>query len=76
MICKKIVNDNVEIVLYAYDSSIIITTLNPTNFTNSANKILQDINKWFTTTLLSLNACGNLPQSSFTLVPVSESPAV
>jgi hypothetical protein len=25
-------------------------------YTNSANKILQDINKWFTTNLLSLNA--------------------
>jgi hypothetical protein len=37
------------------DTSIIITTLNPTDFTNSANKILQDINKWFTTNLLSLN---------------------
>jgi hypothetical protein len=44
------------VVLYADDTSIIITSLNPTNFTNSANKILQDINKWFTTNLLSLNA--------------------
>jgi hypothetical protein len=52
----KIVNDNHEVVLYADDTSIIITSLNPTNFTNSANKILQDINKWFTTNLLSLNA--------------------
>jgi hypothetical protein len=38
------------------DTSIIITSFNPTNFTNSANKILQDINKLFTTNLLSLNA--------------------
>jgi hypothetical protein len=38
------------------DTSIIISSLNPTNFINSANKILQDINKWFTTNLLSLNA--------------------
>jgi hypothetical protein len=52
----KIVNDNAEVVLYADDTSIIITRLNPTDFTNSANKILQDINKWFTTNLLSLNA--------------------
>jgi hypothetical protein len=36
--------------------SIIITSLNPTDFTNSANKILRGINKWFTTNLLSLNA--------------------
>jgi hypothetical protein len=52
----KIVNDNVEVVLYADNTSIIITSLNPTDFTNSANKILQDINQWFTTNLLSLNA--------------------
>jgi hypothetical protein len=44
----KIVNDNVEVVLYVDDTSIIITSLSPTNFTNSANRILQDINKWFT----------------------------
>jgi hypothetical protein len=50
----KIVNDNIEVVLYADDTSIIITSLNPTTF--SVNKILQDINKWFTTNLLSLNA--------------------
>jgi hypothetical protein len=35
---------------------MIITSLNPTDFTNSANKILHDINKWFTTNLLPLNA--------------------
>jgi hypothetical protein len=52
----KIANDKAEVVLYADDTSIIITSFNPTNFTNSANKILQDINKWFTTNLLSLNA--------------------
>jgi hypothetical protein len=52
----KIVNDNAEVVLYADDTSIIITSLIPTDFTNSANKILQDINKWFTTNLLSPNA--------------------
>jgi hypothetical protein len=38
------------------DTSIIITSLNITNFTNSANKILQDMNKCFTTNLLLLNA--------------------
>jgi hypothetical protein len=40
----------------ADNTSIIITSPNPTDFTNSANKILQDINKWFTANLLSLNA--------------------
>jgi hypothetical protein len=39
-----------------YMDSIIITSLNPTDFTNSENKIPQDINKWFTINLLSLNA--------------------
>jgi hypothetical protein len=29
----KIVNDNSEVVLYADDTSLIITSLNPTNFT-------------------------------------------
>jgi hypothetical protein len=48
----KIVNDNAEVVLYAEDTSIIITSLNPTDFTNSANKILQYINKWFTAHVL------------------------
>jgi hypothetical protein len=52
----KIVNDNAKVVLYVDDTSIIITSLNPTNFANSANKLLQDINKWFTTNLLLLNA--------------------
>jgi hypothetical protein len=36
----KVVNDNAEVVLYADDTSIIITSLNPKDFTNSANKIL------------------------------------
>jgi hypothetical protein len=35
------------------DTSIIITSLNPTDFTNSTNKILQDLNKWLTTNLLT-----------------------
>jgi hypothetical protein len=35
----KIVNDNAEVVLYIDNTSIIITSLNPTNFSNSANKI-------------------------------------
>jgi hypothetical protein len=52
----KIVNDNAEVVLYANDTSIIITSSNPADFTINANKILQDINTWFTTNLLSLNA--------------------
>jgi hypothetical protein len=36
-------------------TSIIITSPNPTNFTNSYYNIYQDISKWFTTNPLSLN---------------------
>jgi hypothetical protein len=50
----KIFKDKAEVVLYADDA--IITSFNPINFTNSANNIFQDINKWFTTNMLSLNA--------------------
>jgi hypothetical protein len=52
----KIVYDNTEVVLYADNTDIIITSLNPTDSTNSANKIIQDVNKLFTANLLSLNA--------------------
>jgi hypothetical protein len=38
------------------DTSIINISPSPTDFTDSANKILQYINKWLTTKLLSLNA--------------------
>jgi hypothetical protein len=52
----------VYIYVYIYTHTLLVyiyshtTSPNQTNFTNSANKILQDINKWFTTNLLSLNA--------------------
>jgi F420-0:gamma-glutamyl ligase len=53
----KVVNDNAEVdVDNVYDTTIAIISPNPTDFTNSANKILQDINKQFTNNLLSLNA--------------------
>jgi hypothetical protein len=34
---------------------MIITNPNPLNFETSVNKIIQDINEWFNTNLLSLN---------------------
>ena len=34
---------------------MIITNLNTLNFKKSVNKIIQDINEWFNTNLLSLN---------------------
>jgi len=51
----QITNDSSKIVLFADDTSMIITNPNPLNFEKSANKIIQDINEWFNTNLLSLN---------------------
>ena len=51
----QITNDHSKFVLFADDTSIIITGPNPINFKNSINKIFQDINRWFSTTLLSPN---------------------
>jgi hypothetical protein len=51
----KVINDNSKIVLFAYDTSIIITSPNPINFKSGVNKILKDINRWFTTNLLTQN---------------------
>jgi len=51
----QITNDNSKIVLLADDTSMIITNPNPSNLGKSANKIIQDINEWFNTNLLSLN---------------------
>jgi hypothetical protein len=51
----QITNKNSKIVLFAYDTNIIITNSNPSNFKNSVNKIIQDINEWLNTNSLSLN---------------------
>jgi len=51
----QITNDNSKIVLFVDDTSMIITNPNPLNFEKSVNKIIQDINEWFNTNLLSLN---------------------
>jgi hypothetical protein len=50
----QITNDNSKIVLYADDTSMIITNPNTTNFEKSVNKIIHDTNEWFNTNL-SLN---------------------
>ena len=42
-------------ILYADDTSIIITNPNPSNYENIVNKIFEDINRWFNSNLLSLN---------------------
>jgi len=51
----QLTNDNSKIVLFADDTSMIIPNPNPLNFEKSVNKIIQDINEWFNTNLLSLN---------------------
>jgi hypothetical protein len=55
MTYEKAISDIAEIVLFADDTSVIITTLNPVNFQSSVNKVFQDINRLFTTNLFSLN---------------------
>jgi hypothetical protein len=42
-------------ILYADDTSIIITNPNPSNYGNIVNKIFEDINSWFNSNLLSVN---------------------
>jgi len=49
----QITNDNSKIVLFADDTSMIITNPNPLNFEKSVNKIIQDIKEWFNTNLSS-----------------------
>jgi hypothetical protein len=48
-------NKNNKIVLFADDTSLIISNPDPINFRNYANKILQHIQKWFDANLISLN---------------------
>jgi len=48
----QITNDNSKIVLFADDTSMIITNPNPLNFEKLVNKIIQDINEWLNTNLL------------------------
>jgi hypothetical protein len=51
----QITNENFKTVLFADDTSTIITNPSPSNFEKSVHKIIQDINEWFNTNLLSLN---------------------
>jgi len=41
---SQITNENSKIILYADDTSLIITTPNPTNFERNINEIFHDIN--------------------------------
>jgi hypothetical protein len=42
-------------VLYADDTSFIITNPSPTEFANKLNKVPAEVNEWFKNNLLSLN---------------------
>jgi hypothetical protein len=48
-------NKNNKIVLFANDTSLIISNPDPIKFKDDANKILQHIQEWFNTNLISLN---------------------
>jgi hypothetical protein len=51
----KSINDEAELVLFTDDTSIIVTSHNLIQFENNVNEVFQDISRWFTTNLLSLN---------------------
>ena len=51
----QITNVNSKLVLFADDTSVIITNPGPLNYRTNLNKITHDIKKWFETNLLSLN---------------------
>jgi len=48
----SLTDNNNKIILFADDTSLIISNLDPINFRNDANKILQHIQKWFDTNLI------------------------
>jgi hypothetical protein len=50
-----IINKHNNIVLFAYDTSIILTDTNKDDFTLHTNNHFNDINSWFDNNLLTLN---------------------
>jgi hypothetical protein len=46
---------NAKLVLYADDTSFIITNPSPLEFANKVNKVFADVIEWFRNNLLSLN---------------------
>jgi hypothetical protein len=67
-----ITNENSTIVLFADDTSIIITNPNPSNFEKSVNKIIQDVNEWLNTNSLLLN----LDKTHFTQFVIKNSSSI
>jgi hypothetical protein len=51
----KIINKNNNMVLFADDTSIIVTDINKLNFEIYFIQTFKDINMWFTSNLLALN---------------------
>jgi hypothetical protein len=51
----KIINQNNNIVLFADDTSIIVTDTNKLNFERNLNQTFKDINTWFNDNSLTLN---------------------
>ena len=49
------INNNNKIVLFADDTSLIISNRDPIKFRDDANKILQHIQEWFNANLIYLN---------------------
>jgi hypothetical protein len=55
MICPKVKDNDVEIVLFADDTSVIVTNSNQGELQTAGNKTLSDIISWFKANFLSLN---------------------
>jgi hypothetical protein len=51
----KIINKNNNMVLFADDTSIIVTDTNKLNFERNFNQTFKDINTWFNANSLTLN---------------------
>jgi hypothetical protein len=51
----KASNSNARILLYADDTSVIVSNPDLPNFELNMNKAIVDINRWFKTNMLSLN---------------------
>ena len=46
---------NAKLVLYADDTSLIVTSSSPTEFATKLNNVLAEVQEWFKSNLLSLN---------------------
>jgi hypothetical protein len=52
----KLINKNNNMVLFADDTSIIVTDINKLNFEINFKQTFKHINMWFTSNLLALNS--------------------